>query len=452
MKGKTTNISRRNFVKGSAAVAAFTIVPRHVLGGPGNTPPSEKLNIACVGIGGKGATDAKNVSSENIVALCDVDFGRKYTSKVVEGFPKAKTYIDFRVMLDKQKNIDAVMVATPDHTHAVISMEAIVRGKHVYTQKPLTHTIHEAQVLTAAARKYNVATQMGNQGQADDRPRRVREMIWDGAIGPIRQVHVWTDRPNNGYLKIYWPQGVDRPQNTPEIPQMLDWDLWLGPAPTRPYHPAYHPRVWRGWWDFGSGALGDIGCHQFDPIFRDLKLSCPTSVRAVSTLVNKETYPSGSIVTYEFPQRGDLPPVTLKWYDGGLKPDRPPELEEGLQLGTNGVLYVGDKGKIFDDRIIPESLRREYEPPEPTIPSSPGHYQEWINACKGGQPAGSNFDWAGPLTEVVLMGNVALRMELREKLDRQKLLWDAEAKRFSNLPEANEFLHTAYRAGWTLNG
>ena len=465
MKDKKSNISRRKFIKGAAVTAAglsfaagcsnkdaFTIVPRHVLGGKRHIAPSEKLNIACVGIGGKGAVDVRSVTSENIVALCDVDFGHGRGPGILKQFPKAKRYKDFRVMLDKQKDIDAVMIATPDHTHAVISLEAIVRGKHVYTQKPLTHTIYEAQVLAAAARKHKVATQMGNQGQASDRPRRVREMIWNGAVGPVREVHVWTDRPNKGRLDVFWPQGVDRPKDTPPVPGTLDWDLWLGPAPKRPYNPAYHPFIWRGWWDFGTGALGDIGCHRFDPIFRDLKLSYPTSVQAISTLVNKETYPSGSIVTYQFPQRGDLPPVTLKWYDGGLKPDRPSELEEGVKLGTNGIMYVGDKGNIFNGRIIPESLRREYGSPEPTIESSPGHYQEWINACKGGQPAGSNFDWAGPLTEIVLMGNVPLRMELREKLDHQKLLWDAKAKRFSNLPEANEFLHKAYRAGWALNG
>jgi predicted dehydrogenase len=431
-------------------MAAFTIVPRHVIGGPGHVPPSEKLNIACVGIGGKGAVDADNVSHENIVALCDVDFGQRKVREVVEKFPKAKMYQDFRVMLDKQKDIDAVMIATPDHTHAVISMEAMRRGKHVYTQKPLTHTVHEAQVLTAAAREYKVATQMGNQGQAEELPRRLREMIWDGVIGPIHEVHVWTDRPNRGLVDVYWLQGVNRPKDTPEVPPSLDWDLWLGPAPARPYHPAYHPFKWRGWWNFGSGALGDIGCHRFDPVFRALKLGYPTSVQAVSTLVNKETYPSGSIVTYEFPAREGMPPVTLKWYDGGLKPARPEGFPDGLSLEANNVLYIGEAGMILDNRIIPESLRRSYVPPESTIPSSPGHYQEWINACKGGPPAGSNFDWAGPLAEVVLMGNVALRMELKEKMDRQKLLWDADAKQFSNLPEANAFLHTAYREGWTL--
>lgn len=275
-------------------------------------------------------------------------------------------------------------------------------------------------------------------------------MIWDGAIGPVRQVHMWTDRPNRGLLGMYWPQGVKRPTDTPPVPSNLDWDLWVGPAPMRSYNPAYHPFSWRGWWDFGTGALGDIGCHRLDPIFRALKLGYPTSVQAASTLINNETYPSGSIITYEFPARGDMPPVTLTWYDGGLRPQRPPELQDGSPLGDNGVIYVGDKGKVFNNTILPNSLRQQYKTPSPSIASSPGHYQEWLNACKGGPKAGSNFDWAGPLTETVLMGNVALRMELRNRLDRQKLLWDATAKRFSNIPEANEFLHKTYRDGWTL--
>lgn len=442
--------SRRSFIAKSSAVAAFTIVPKHVIGGLGYIAPSDKLNIAVVGIGGKGAQDAEYVSHENIVALCDVDFAVSNAPKVVEKFPKAKRYNDFRVMLDEQKDIDAVMIATPDHTHAVISMEAMKRGKHVYTEKPLTHTVYEARVLAEAARKYNVASQMGNQGQAEDGPRRLREMIWDGAIGQVKEVHVWTDRPNRGLVGVYWPQGVNKPEETPEVPNSLDWDLWVGPAPMRAYHPSYHPFKWRGWWDFGSGALGDIGCHRFDPVFRALKLGFPTSVQAVSTLVNKESYPSGSIVAYEFPEREEMSAVKLKWYDGGLKPLRMEGIPEGANLGSNGVLYVGERGMILNNEIYPESLRASYSPPVPTIVSSPGHYQEWIDACKGGDPAGSNFDWAGPLTEVVLMGNVALRMELKEQLCNQKLLWNEEEKKFSNLPEANEFFHKEYRKGWSL--
>ncbi len=450
-KDNTDKISRRSFLAKSSTIAAFTVVPRHVIGGPGQVPPSEKLNIACIGIGGKGAMDADYVAHENIVAFCDVDFSASRAPKVVAKYPMAKRYQDFRVMLDKQKDIDAVMIATPDHTHTIISLEAMRRGKHVYTQKPLTHTIHEARVMKQAARKYKIATQMGNQGQADEEPRRIREMIWDGVIGPVHEVHIWTDRPNKGLAGVFWPQGIDKPESTPKVPPSLDWDLWLGPAPVRAYHPIYHPFKWRGWWDFGTGALGDIGCHRFDPVFRTLKLGYPTSVQASSTLVNTETYPSGSLVTYEFPARKGMPPVTLKWYDGGLKPPRPEGLPEGVSMETNNILYVGDKGMILGHRILPETLRRSYEPPEPSIPPSPGHYQEWINACKGGPPANSNFDWAGPLTEVVLMGNVALRMGLKEKLDSQKLLWDADTRQFSNLPEANTYLTKEYRKGWTLD-
>jgi len=291
---------------------------------------------------------------------------------------------------------------------------------------------------------------MGNQGQASGGPRRLREMIWDGVIGPVREVHVWTDRPNNGLFKTYWPQGVPKPADTPPVPSELDWDLFIGPAPMRPYHPAYHPFSWRGWWDFGTGALGDIGCHSLDPIFRALKLKYPTSIQAVSTLVNEESYPLASIVKYEFPARGDMPPVTLTWYDGGMRPMQIPEMEEGMKMGAGGTLYVGDKGKILDDKILPVSLRNSYTPPKAYIPSSPGHEQEWINACKGGAAAGSDFEWAGPLTETVLLGNIAIRKELKETLSGRLLKFDPEKFCFPDLPEADKFLHTQYREGWSL--
>ncbi len=443
--------SRREFINTSAAaVAGLTILPGHVIPGFGHIAPSDKLNIAGVGIGGMGKGNLANVAkTENIVALCDVDWGEQ-TTKVFETYPGAKQYKDYRIMLDKQKDIDAVIVATPDHTHAVISLEAIRRGKHVFTQKPLTHTVHEARVLAKAAREYKVATQMGNQGQASDGPRRLREMIWDGVIGPVREVHVWTDRPNNGLYKTYWPQGVNKPEDKPPVPEKLDWDLFVGPAPMIPYHPAYHPFRWRGWLNFGTGALGDIGCHSLDPVFRALKLKYPTSVQAVSTLVNEATYPLASMVRYEFPSRGDLPPVSLLWYDGGLRPMQIPELEDGMQMESGGVLYIGDKGKILGDRILPASLRNSYQAPQPYIPSSPGHEQEWIMACKGGDPAGSNFDWAGPLTETVLLGNIALRKELKEKLSGQKLKFNPEKFSFPDMPEADHFLHYLYREGWKL--
>ena len=293
-KDRNIILSRRDFLGAMAATGmAFTVVPRHVLGqAAGQAAPSDKLNIAGIGVGGKGSSDMDSVKSQNIVALCDVDW--RHAAGTFKRYPKAKQYKDYRKMLDEMdKQIDAVVVATPDHTHAMISMAAIKRGKHVYCQKPLTHTVFEARELAKAAREHKVATQMGNQGQAEEGPRRLREMIWDGAIGPVREVHVWTDRPNRGLTDVYWPQGVGRPKDTPQVPDTLDWDLFLGPAPVRPYHPMYHPFAWRGWWDFGTGALGDIGCHALDPVFRALKLAHPTSVQAASTLVNKETYPLG---------------------------------------------------------------------------------------------------------------------------------------------------------------
>ena len=442
-------LSRRDFLGTAAAVAAFTVVPRHVLGGSGHNPPSEKLNIAGIGVGGRGASVLAGVESQNIVALCDVDWSR--AAATFKRYPSAKQYLDFRRMLDnEEKNIDAVTVATPDHVHTVASMAAIKRGKHVYCEKPLTHSVYEARKLAEAAREHKVATQMGNQGQASEETRLMCEYIWDGAIGPVREVHVWTDRPLRGLNDVYWPQGVGRPEDTPAVPEQLDWDLWLGPAPYRPYHPAYVPFKWRGWWDFGTGALGDIGCHSIDPVFRALKLGHPTSVQATSTLVNTETYPVASMVHYQFPARSDMPPVKLTWYDGGLRPPRPDELDQGEQMGTGGTLFVGDKGKMLGHRLIPQSRAREYGKPPQVLPRSPGHFVEWIEACKGGKPAGSNFDHAGPLAEAVLLGNVALRPELRETLTRTELLWDGPGMKITNVPEANEFLHREYREGWTL--
>ncbi len=451
-KKQKSKISRRDFMGAAATVAAFTIVPRHVLGGPGQIPPSEKVNIAGIGIGGQGGSDLNSLSSQNIVALCDVDF--RHASRTFKRYPNARKYKDFRELLDKEdKNIDGVVVATPDHLHAIVSMAAIKRDKHVYCEKPLTHTVLEAKMLADAAREHEVATQMGNQGQASEGTRLTCETIWDGAIGQVREVHIWTDRPLNGINKWYWPQGVDRPQGKDPIPDTLDWDLWVGPAPMRPYvgNRTYNPFVWRGWWDFGTGALGDIGCHSIDPVFRALKLGYPTSVEACCTLVNNETYPVASRVTYEFPARGDMAPVTLHWYDGGMKPPRPPELADGRRWDTNGALYVGDKGKMYGGRLLPESRQKEYGKPPQKLERSPGHYNEWVIACKGGKPAGSNFpDHAGLLAQVVLMGNIALRPELKDKMLSTKLLWDAEQFKFTNMPEANQYLTKEYRQGWSL--
>ena len=430
-------------MSGAAAVAAFTIVPRHVLGGAGNTAPSEKLNIAGIGVAGRGAGDIGEVSSENIVALCDVDF--RHAAGTFKQYPKARQYRDFRKMLDKEnKNIDAVVVATPDHTHAVATMMAIKMGKHVYCEKPLAHDIYEVRKVTEAAREAKVATQLGNQGQASEETRLVCEYIWDGAIGPVREVHSWCNRPIS-------PRGIDRPKDTPPVPEGLSWDLWLGTAPERPYHPCYLPFSWRGWWDFGTGVLGDIGCHQFVSIFRALKLGYPTSVEASTSGVNSETAPLASVVRYEFPARGDMPPVKLTWYDGGFMPPRPAELEDGRRFGgADDNLYVGDKGKMLGHRLIPEAKLKEYKQPPKTLPRSPGHHKEWIRACKGGQPAGSNFEASGPMAEVVLLGNIAVRMgqQLYEK--GLKLYYDGPNMRFTNMPEANKYIQREYRKGWTL--
>jgi hypothetical protein len=467
-------ISRRQFVTGTAlATAAFQVVPGHVLGLNGAVPPNSKLNIASIGAGGQGASDLGSLaraSQENFVALCDADW--RQAAGTFQRFPNARKYKDFRKMLEEQSDIDAVVVATPDHIHAPASMMAIKLGKHVYCEKPLTHTVLEARKVAEAARERKVATQMGNQGQASEGTRRLCEYVWAGAIGSVREAHIWTDRPSQGLFNEYWPQGVTRPTDEPPVPDTLDWDVWLGPAPVRPYHPAYLPFKWRGWWDFGTGALGDIGCHAMDPVFRALKLGSsavwpekptwddpgkapvravhPTSVQASSTRVNKETYPLGSMVTYQFPARGDLPPVKVVWYDGGLRPPRPAELPERELMGDNGHLLVGDKGFILGNRIYPESRRQEVGEVPKTIPRSGDHYKEWIDACKGRKPAGSNFDWAGPLAEIVLLGNVALRVELREELTRAKLLWDPVNFKFSNVESANQFLHKQYREGWVL--
>jgi predicted dehydrogenase len=444
---KDIQFSRRDFIgSGVLAGAVFTILPRQVLGGPGQTPPSEKLNIAVIGAGGMGRSNTRNVSHENIVALCDVD--EKRAAETFELYPGAKRYRDFRVMLEKQKDIDAVIVATPDNTHAVAAIMAIKLGKHVYVQKPLTHDIYEARKLTEAAREAKVATQMGNQGHSGEGVRLICEWIWDGAIGPVREVVAWTDRPGR-----YWEQGhIGRPEETPAVPPTLDWDLWLGPAPYRPYHPIYVPHDWRGWWDFGCGAFGDMGCHVLDPVFTALKLGYPISVEASTTPVNDETYPAGSLVYFNFPAREDMPPVKLSWFDGGLMPERPEELESGRQMGNgaSGVIFIGDKGKLMcgeygdSPRLIPETKMREYTLPPKTLPRVNGsHEQNWIDACKGGEPACSNFEYSGPMTEVVLLGNLAIRK-------REKLYWDGPNMTATNMPELDRYVRREYREGWNL--
>jgi len=444
-------LSRRRFLGTSAVATSFLIVPRYVLGGSGQTPPSAKLNIAGIGAGGRAADDLDELKSENIVALADVDWDRGADG--FKKFPQAKQYKDFREMLDTEKGIDAVTIAIPDHMHAVAAMAAIKHGKHVYCEKPLTRTVHEARALARAAKEAKVATQMGNQGMEFEGNRLINEWIWDGAIGPVREVHVWSDRPTHlGKKDLYWAQGVDRPKDTPPVPAGLNWDLWLGPAPYRPYNPAYVPFKWRGWWDFGSGGLGDMGIHNVAPVFSALKLGAPTSVCSSSTPVFEETLPVACTVHYEFPARGDMPPVTLHWYDGGLLPARPHELEDDRELNhEDGIIFVGDKGKMLVEgwgghspRLIPETRNKEYKRPPKTLPRSIGHHKEWIAACKTGSPTRSNFDFAGPMTEAVLLGTISVRM------GGEKLVWDSAAMKISNLPEAEAFLHYKYRDGWSL--
>ncbi|MGQ9574822.1 MAG: Gfo/Idh/MocA family protein [Thermoguttaceae bacterium] len=440
----TDPISRRRAIAAGAAAAAVTIVPRHVLGGAGQAPPSETLNIAGVGLNGMGAGDIRSCASENIVALCDVD--QNVLAREAKHFPKAKLHTDFRKMLETQKNIDAVMVATPDHLHAVVSIMAMKMGKHVHCQKPLTHSVYEARQMARVAKQTKVATQMGNQGQASEQARLICELIWAGAIGTVREVHAGSNR-----RPMISPRGIPRPAETPPVPAHLDWDLWIGPAPMRPYHPCYHPFSWRGWWDFGTGCLGDIGCHQFSAVFKALKPGHPTSVEACSSNhpygpeVRDETAPLASITRWEFPAAGDRAAFTMIWWDGGLRPPRPAELEPDREFGEGDWLYlVGDKGKIYGHSLIPHARAREYGKPPRVLERSPGHYVEWIKACKGGPPAGSNFvDHAAFLAEVVLLGNIAIRTE-------QKLYWDGQNMRFTNSEAANRLLNPPYRPGWSL--
>ena len=453
-KGK--NLTRREFLGSTATAAAgLMIVPRHVLGGPGVKAPSDTLNIGCVGVGGQGSSDTRNVSSENVIALCDVDTmqianflkSRRNDPQHVEMYQNARKYQDFRIMLDKEKNIDAITVTTPDHNHAVIAMRAIKMGKHVFVQKPLTHTIKEARELTMAAKNANVVTQMGNQGHAGEGARLINEWIWDGAIGNVREVHVWTNRP-------IWPQGIDAPEEIPSVPSTLDWNLWLGPAPFRPYHPDYMPFRWRGWWDYGTGALGDMGAHLIDQPFWALKLRYPNTVQASSTRFTKDSYPVAEVVTYEFPARGKMPPVRLTWYDGGLMPPRPEVIEPGRKMGDDdgGVLFTGSKGILMHGtygrhpRLVPETKMQEYKRPEKTIPRSPGIHAEWIEAIKAGKKSTTDFEYAGPLTEMMLLANIAVRMQEQYT----KLQWNGEKMEFTNLPEANKYIHKDYRPGWSL--
>ena len=446
-------MERRKFIKTSAsAITSFMIVPRFVLGGKEYQAPSDKLNIAGIGFGGMGSNDLKNVEHENIVALCDVD--DRYAERVFYRYPNAKKYKDFREMLAAEPEIDAVTIATPDHTHAVIAMAAMKAGKHVFCQKPLAHDIYEVRKMKDSAKELGVITQMGIQGHAMEGIRLICEWIWDGAIGEVNKVEAWCSITHYPPGHTVWSTPCQyRPSVTPPVPGYLDWDLWLGPAPYRPYSPCYHPVVWRNWWDFGSSMMADRGAHTFDPIVTALKLNSPTSIEAISTDYNEETYPVGSIVNFHFAKRKGFPELELTWYEG-LRPPRPAELERNRELGENegGALFIGSKGKMMcgiyggSPRIIPEAKMKEYQQPKKTLPRSPGIYQEWLDGCKSKKPPSANFDYSALVSEIVLLGNVAKRF------NGKVLDWDGDKGKFINNPEADAYLHRPYRKGWSLEG
>ncbi len=472
---KKTN--RRKFLKDTAAASAgFMIVPRHVLGGKGFVAPSDQVRIAGIGVGGRGASILREASKSKfvkIVALCDVDDNR--AAPTYKAYEKAKQYKDYRKLLEKAKGIDAIMVATPDHTHASIALPAMQLGKHVYLEKPLAHNIHETRLLTEAAAKYKVVTQMGNQGTSGEGVRKIQEWLAADLIGEVTKVHCWTNRP-------IWPQGVATPSGEHAVPATLDWDLWLGPAKMRKYHPSYLPFKWRGWWDYGTGALGDMGCHIIDPPFKALKLGYPTSVEASVTQVFvgdfvladiPDSCPPSSKVHFDFPARENMPAVELIWYDGGIMPKRPTELKDDEVMNEDGgCIFEGSKGKIMcgvygrDPILLPSSRMKKTEFPKETIQRIPeGHEINWINAIKDGTPTTSSFDYSGPLTETVLMGNLAIRSYNLKMLKdgkkpgdwapwkypgRRKLNWDGANMKITNFDDANQFVKREYRAGWEM--
>ena len=435
-------LSRRRFLTNAVSTAALTIVPSHVLGRNGQTPPSDTVNVASIGAGGQAAVDIKQCASVGgrIVALCDVDDRRAEMYKV---YDKVNKYRDFRQMLDKEhKNIDAVIVAIPDHCHAAATMAAMERGKHVYCEKPLAHSVAEGRALMQAAHKYKVATQLGNHAHSSEHMRLMCEWIWDGAIGDVRVVDAFVNRRNSCIGDL------PKMKETHAVPPELDWNLWLGPAKFRPYNPMYLPGRWRNWSQFGTGAAGDWMCHVVDPTFLALKLKHPDTIEAVfvdgyDPVQYKETFPTALHIRFEFAAREKMPPLTLNWYTG-REAEHPPEMGE-RKWSYAGALIRGDKGMMVHDshgasalRIIPEEAMQAYKRPAPTLPRSKGHMVEWLEACKGGKPAESNFDYGGPLSELGMLSNISLMFPGR------KLKWDPVNAKFPNCPEANPYVDSAY--------
>lgn len=431
-----SRINRRRFLKvsGVGAAAVSSGVWTGVAAARAKSP-NAKLNIACIGTANRASADIRGVASENIVALCDID--KNYLDRAAAKFPGARTYADYREMIEKEAGkIDAVVCGTADHHHAPASIRAIRAGMHVYCEKPLTHTVHEARVVAREAKKRGLATQLGTQIHAGDNYRRVVEIIQSGAIGDVTDVHVWVGKG--------WGGG-ERPKGGQEPPATLSWDLWLGPAPKRPYWPGiYHPANWRRWWDFGNGTLGDMACHYMDLPFWALKLRHPTSCEAEGPKVHPETCPLGLIVRYEFPARGDMPALKFTWYDGKLIPRK----VAGERVPGSGVMFIGTEGKMFANygsyRLFPKEKFAHFKPPAPSIPRSIGHHAEWIKACKDGSPTTCNFDYSGALTEAVLLGNVAYRTG-------QKLQWDAKTLKATNCPAADKYIDKVYRPGWEVD-
>lgn len=469
MKRQTNSgISRRKFLGAAATTAAaITIVPRHVLGGPKFVAPSNQVNIAIIGCGGQGRTNLENLlphADARIIAVADpIELhnldrfyykgvaGRKPLKATIEKHFAGKTpgfrcaeYEDFRVMLEEEKDIDAILCATPDHLHAFVTITAMKQGKHAYCEKPLTHSVWEARQVARVAKETGVATQMGNHGHSGEGIRQTVEWIGDGVIGPVREVHAWSGAGR-------WGTDSGRPKEAP-VPAGVKWDLWIGPREPRPYSPNYTPVTWRDYWAFGSAPLGDMACHNIDPAFWALDLAAPLTVEASCAAgMDGEVVSPAARYHYTFGPRGDKPPVTLTWYDGGLMPNRPSELEDDDNLGQsgNGVLFIGDKGKLHcagwggPPRLIPMSRMETYQRPPKKLARSKGHHRDWLDACKGGAPASSNFEYGAKLTELVLLGLVALRTG-------KKLQWDAAAIKATNAPKADQFLKGQYRKGWEI--
>jgi predicted dehydrogenase len=490
-------VSRRAFIGGAASALAFTIVPRHVLGGAGLVPPSDKLTLGCIGVGAQGTRvmmDFLKLPEVRVVAVCDVNressdysewgknelrdkvrallgdssWGSQFTGptagrvpaqQIVQGYyarqngasagSACAAYNDFRDLLHQEKDLDGVVVCTPDHWHVPVSIVAMKMGKHVYCQKPLTHSASEARRVVEVAHETKLATQVAIANSASESTRQLEEWVAAGVIGPVRRVENWSSRP-------FWPQGIDRPDHADPVTDGLDWDLWLGPAPERPFSHVYLPFVWRGWYDFGNGALGDMGQYSFDTIFRVLKLGAPERIDSSATKHFAETFPAASIIHWEFPARGDMPPVEINWYDGGLRPERPPELADTVNMAGEdgeGLLFIGDQGTIMcgfngsRPHLIPESRMKSFVPPPDTLPRSIGHYQEWIQAAKGGAPGEANFEFEGPVAEALMLGNISLRTD-------STIRWDSANFKITNSSEAQALLNFPYRGEWgsVING